>query len=80
MRCAGVRVAIRVTDAHSGVHRVDYSLGGQSWQALRPLDGLADSREEQFELTLPSAADAARLVIRASDVMQNVTSAVAGGR
>ena len=76
----GTRVAIRVTDAHSGVHRVDYSLGGQNWQALRPLDGLADSREEQFELTLPSAADAARLVIRASDVMQNVTSAVAGAR
>jgi hypothetical protein len=74
----GVRVAIRVRDAHSGVHRVDYSLGGQSWQALRPLDGLADSREEQFEVTLPSAADATRLVIRASDVMQNVTSAVAG--
>ena len=49
-------------------------------EALRPLDGLADSREEQFEVTLPSAADAARLVIRASDVMQNVTSAVAGGR
>ena len=76
----GLRVAIRVTDTHSGVHRVDYSLGGQSWQALRPVDGLADSRDEQFELTLPSAADAARLVIRASDVMQNVTSAVPGGR
>jgi hypothetical protein len=76
----GVRVVIRVTDAQSGVHRVDYSLGGQSWQALRAVDGLADSREEQFELTLPSAADAARLVIRATDVMQNVTSAVAGGR
>jgi sugar lactone lactonase YvrE len=73
----GTRVAIRVTDAHSGVNRVDYSLGGQNWQALRPVDGLADSREEQFELTLPSAGDAARLVIRASDVMQNVTSAVA---
>ena len=74
----GVRVMIRVADAHSGVHRVDYSLGGQNWQALRPLDGLADSRDEQFELTLPSAADAARLVIRATDVMQNVTSAVGG--
>ena len=73
----GTRVVIRVTDAHSGVNRVDYSLGGQNWQALRPLDGLADSREEQFELTLPSAADAARLVIRASDVLQNVTSATA---
>jgi hypothetical protein len=77
---AGLRVTIRVTDAQSGVSRVDYSLGGQVWQALRPLDGLADSREEQFELTLASAADAARLVIRASDVMQNVTSIVATGR
>ncbi len=74
----GTRVAIRVTDAHSGVHRVDYSLGGQTWQLLRPLDGLADSRDEQFEVTLPTAGDAARLVLRASDVMQNVTSAVAG--
>lgn len=76
----GLRVAIRVTDAQSGVHRVDYSLGGQTWQALRPQDGLADSREEQFELTLAAAGDVARLVIRASDVMQNVTSAVAAGR
>lgn len=76
----GLRVTIRVTDAHSGVHRVDYSLGGQAWQAVRPLDGLADSRDEQFEITLPTAADAARLVIRAADVMQNVTSSVIGGR
>ncbi len=78
MAVTGTRVAIRVTDAHSGVHRVDYSLGGQTWQLLRPLDGLEDSRQEQFEVTLPTAADAARLVLRASDVMQNVTSAVAG--
>jgi len=80
MTVTGTRVAIRVTDAHSGVHRVDYSLGGQTWQILRPLDGLADSRDEQFEVTLPTANDAARLVLRASDVMQNVTSAVAGRR
>ncbi len=80
MTVTGSRVAIRVTDAHSGVHRVDYSLGGQAWQLLRPLDGLADSREEQFDVSLPTASDAARLVVRASDVMQNVTSAVAGRR
>jgi hypothetical protein len=71
---SGLRVEIRVTDGHSGVHRVDYAIGGQSWQALRPLDGLADSREERFELLLPSADAAGRLVIRAADVMQNVTS------
>ncbi len=70
----GVQVDIRVTDGHSGVHRVDYALGGGGWQALRPVDGLADSREERFTLTLPSAEAAATLVIRATDVMQNVTS------
>jgi hypothetical protein len=76
----GTRVTVRVTDGQSGVHRVDYSLGGQEWLALRALDGLADSRDEQFEITLPTAADAARLVVRAVDVMQNVTSVAAGGR
>ncbi|NQW03642.1 MAG: hypothetical protein HQ485_06405 [Acidobacteria bacterium] len=77
---AGTRVTIRVTDAHSGVSRVDYSLDGQEWQTAAAADGLADSREEQFEITLETAADLARLVVRATDVMQNVTSAVAAGR
>jgi len=71
----GLRVEIRVVDGHSGVQRVEYALGGQTWQALRPLDGLADSRDERFELTLPSADAATRVVIRATDVMQNVASA-----
>lgn len=70
----GLRVEIRVTDGHSGVHQVDYAIGGQPWQMLRPVDGLADSREERYELTLPSADVAGQVVIRATDVMQNVTS------
>lgn len=71
---SGLRADIRVIDGHSGVHRVDYAIGGDQWQALRPADGLADSREEHYTLTLPSAEAAAGLVVRASDVMQNVTS------
>jgi hypothetical protein len=70
----GLRVEIRVTDGHSGVHRVDYAVGGAVWQELAPADGLADSRDERYVLTLPSAEAAARLVVRATDVMQNVTS------
>jgi Two component regulator propeller len=70
----GLRVEIRVVDGHSGVQRVEYTLGGQAWQVLRPMDGLADSRDERFELTLPSADAAGRVVIRAVDVMQNVAS------
>ncbi len=71
----GLQVTVQVTDGHSGVHRVDYALGGGAWQEVRPVDGLADSRDERYTLTLPSADAAARLVVRATDVMQNVTSA-----
>jgi hypothetical protein len=71
----GLRVEIRVMDGHSGVQRVEYAIGGQPWQVLRPMDGLADSRDERFELTLPAADAAPRVVIRATDVMQNVASA-----
>jgi len=77
---SGLRVTVRVVDGYSGVQRVDYSIGGQVWRALPALDGLADSRQEDFEVVLQTAADVDRLVIRATDAMQNVTSTLAGRR
>ena len=73
-RDAGAAVRVTVRDAQSGVHRVEYALGGDRWQVVYPADGLSDSREETFTITLPSAADRARLVIRATDVLQNVAT------
>jgi sugar lactone lactonase YvrE len=73
---AVVRVTVR--DTHSGVQRVEYAVGGDKWQVVYPADGLSDSREEVYEIKLPSAADRARLVIRATDVLQNVATAVGG--
>lgn len=70
-----VRVTVR--DAHAGVQRVEYAIGGERWQLVYPADGLSDSREETYEIRLPSPADRARLVIRATDVLQNVATAVA---
>jgi hypothetical protein len=67
-------VRVTVKDGHSGVLRVEYALGGERWQVVYPADGLSDSREETFEIRLPSAADRARLVIRATDVLQNVAT------
>ena len=67
-----VRVTVR--DGHSGVLRVEYALGGERWQVVYPADGLSDSREEVFQITLPNAADRARLVIRATDVLNNVAT------
>jgi hypothetical protein len=57
---------------------VEYAVGGDKWQVVYPADGLSDSREEVYEIKLPLAADRARLVIRATDVLQNVATAVGG--
>jgi hypothetical protein len=76
---AGAPGVVRVTvrDAHAGVQRVEYAIGGERWQVVYPADGLSDSREETYEIRLPSPADRARLVIRATDVLENVATAVA---
>lgn len=71
-------VRVMVRDAHSGVQRVEYAIGGERWQVVYPGDGLSDSREETYQITLPAAADRARLVIRATDVLQNVATAAGG--
>jgi hypothetical protein len=42
-----------------------------------PLDGLADSPDERYEIPLSAEADAARLMLRATDLLQNVTSSPA---
>lgn len=67
-------VTVTVRDAQSGVQRVEYALGGERWQVVYPVDGLSDSREERFRIELPTAADRARLIIRATDVLQNIAT------
>ncbi len=70
-----LRVAFEVRDAHSGVRQVDYSLDGNRWEALYPLDGIADSRFEQFELTLDGGAAGREVILRARDGLNNAASA-----
>ena len=66
-------VGFAVSDAHSPVEHVEYSLDTERWQVVYPLDGIPDSQVERFEVTLDSA-DADRLVIRASDAMGNTVT------
>ena len=61
-------------DDQSSVQKVEYSLDGDRWQAIYPKDGIADSRTEQFELTLEGEAAARGVIIRAIDALNNVTS------
>lgn len=64
-----------VRDEWSSISKVEYSLDAQRWQVLYPRDGIFDSRQEQFELTLESDAAARGLVIRAYDAKNNSATA-----
>jgi hypothetical protein len=74
----GARLTVRVHDGQSAIQKVEYSMAGAPWRLVYPVDGLADSPDERYEIPLASDADATRIVIRATDVMQNVASQ--GGR
>ncbi len=68
-------VTFRVRDDQSAVQRVDFSLGAERWRPIYPKDGICDSREEQFELTIEGEAVNGSLVIRAIDAMNNTVTA-----
>jgi len=77
-------IAFDVRDQDSAVQKAEYSLDGNRWQTIYPKDGIADSRFEQYELTVEGEAPRG-ITIRASDALNNVTSAsadmpVTGGR
>jgi hypothetical protein len=77
---SGTKATVKFTvrDEQSTVSRVEYSLDGSRWRVAYPADGIADSRREDFEITL-DAPDAGRsVIIRATDAMNNVVTAVAG--
>jgi sugar lactone lactonase YvrE len=68
-------IAFDVRDDSSAVQKAEYSLDGDRWQAVYPKDGIADSREEQFELVLEGEAAARGVILRATDALNNVASA-----
>jgi hypothetical protein len=76
-RAVGGRVAIafEVRDDHSPVQRAEYSEDGQLWRAVFPRDGIADSRQEQYELNIDGALGPRGLSLRATDAMNNVGTA-----
>jgi sugar lactone lactonase YvrE len=75
----GPRATIKfiVDDGQSAVQRVEYSLDASRWRVAYPVDGIADSRREQFEVTLDEGDASRSVIIRASDTMNNIATAVA---
>jgi len=72
-----VEVTFRAADLTSIVRRAEYQLDGGPWKPIFPADGIADSRREEFRVSL-SLPDARPHVIalRAFDANANVGSAV----
>jgi hypothetical protein len=69
-------VKFAVHDQQSAVQRVEYSLDASRWRVVYPVDGIADSRRQAFEISLDDAT-AGSIIIRATDAMNNVATAVA---
>lgn len=70
------RTAVRFTvrDADSPVQRVEYSLDADRWRPIYPRDGIADSRVEEFDLTIETDTADKAIILRAVDAMNNVAT------
>jgi hypothetical protein len=76
-RQAGIHLLVHVLDAQSPIDRLEYSIGGGAWQLAYPTDGLADSPDERYDILVASDADLGRLVVRATDALQNAVTQAA---
>jgi sugar lactone lactonase YvrE len=76
VRAAGGRTTIifDVKDDHSPIQRVEFSQDGQRWRGVFPVDGIADSKSEHYELSLEGELTDQGLTLRASDSMNNITA------
>jgi hypothetical protein len=63
---------------------VEFSLDGTEWRAIFPMDGIADSRSEHYELPIEGRLSPRGVTLRALDSMHNVSTTqvepAAGGR
>ncbi len=74
---AKATIAFAVRDEQSAVQRVEYSLDASRWRMVYPKDGIPDSRREEFEVTVDDVEAGRNVIIRATDAMNNVATAVA---
>jgi hypothetical protein len=67
-------VTFDVRDDHSPIRGVEFSQDGQRWRGVFPVDGIADSRDEHYELPIDGELGERGLTLRASDSMNNVST------
>jgi hypothetical protein len=67
-------ISFDVKDDHSPIQRVEFSEDGQRWRGVFPVDGIADSRDEHYELAVDGELGDRGLTLRATDAMNNVST------
>lgn len=73
----GHRVAFVAEDDISSIQSVEYSVNSGKWTLVFPTDGIADSRQESLDFTVPGYRDGGvyTLVVRVTDVLGNTVTA-----
>src|SRR5438046_8225277 len=74
VRAGRTVISFDVKDDHSPIRGVEYSSDGQRWRGVFPVDGIADSREEHYELPIEGELGDRGITLRASDAMNNVAT------
>lgn len=70
------RIRVTVRDDASPVRKLETSTDAGRWEEVHPVDGIADSREESYEIPLPPSKGRPRIVVlRATDLLGNVATA-----
>jgi hypothetical protein len=71
-------VVFRVVDATSIIRRGEYQIDGGAWKTVFPIDGIADSKREEFRVTVPLTDNGSHIIaVRGFDATANVSSAQA---
>jgi hypothetical protein len=73
----GHRVVFTAEDDVSAIQSIEYAVNSGRWTLVFPVDGIADSRQESFDFTLPGYRDGGiyTLVVKVTDVLGNTVTA-----
>ena len=73
---SGTSVSFTATTSGSPLYQVEFAVDGGSWQIVYPIDGIADSAEESYTVTLGRLSSGTHTVaVRVVDTVANVVTA-----